>query len=233
MSCYKLLAEDERSRLRGILKIFIPEKDWFGCAELEVTDEIKVVVAAQACLLILNLDNDYFERVGSIYMYPSAYRSSERSLGPGGVVTEGGAHLGEAWYRGPIVLSWSDVVAGSRRVADGHNVVFHEFAHNLDMADGLIDGTPPLASREQYGRWAEVINREYNVLVERSERGRATLLDDYGATHVCEFFAVATECFFERGRLLRKRHPELYRVLMDYYRQDPAQWLKRKKQETA
>ncbi len=218
------LSDDERARLLDIMRIFIAEKDWIGCAGLEVTDEMKAAIAAQACLLILNVQHDYYGRVETIMLYPAAYRSSEKSYGPGGVVQEGGTHLGEAWYRGPIILSWADVQQGAQRVADGHNVVFHEFAHKLDMMDGLIDGTPPLSGREQYARWAEIINRDYDWLVERSEKGRAALLDEYGATHVSEFFAVATECFFERGKRMRKRHSELYEVLRDYYQQDPAEW---------
>ena len=142
---------------------------------------------------------------------------------PGGLVMEGPSQrLGEAWYRGPVVLSWDAANPDGRHSSDGTNLVFHEFAHQLDMLDRSIDGTPPLGSREQYERWQEVMSAEFERLVDASERGEATLLDQYGATDPAEFFAVATECFFERPLPMRRRHPQMYEVMREYYRQDPA-----------
>jgi Mlc titration factor MtfA (ptsG expression regulator) len=121
-----------------------------------------------------------------------------------------------------VILSWADVLEEGRDPSRGQNVVYHEFAHQLDMLDGVVDGTPPLQTPAQYRAWREVMTAEYRRLVEASSLGRATLLDQYGATNEAEFFAVATECFFDKPAALERRHPRLYQVLRDYYHQDPA-----------
>ena len=220
---YKYLSEAEQARLRDDLRIFIAEKTWEGCGGLEMTDEIKVTIAAQACLLVLGREHDYYSRVQSILVYPQAYLVPSRETGPGGLVLEGTADLiGEAHYRGPVVLSWEDVLYEGRHPRSGRNVVFHEFAHQLDMMDGAIDGTPPLEDRAQYRRWQKVMTAEYQRLIEESEQGHATLLDQYGTKDEGEFFAVATECFFCRPAAMARRHRQLYDLLREYYRQDPA-----------
>jgi Mlc titration factor MtfA (ptsG expression regulator) len=220
---YEFLSPQEQAKLRDDLRVFVAEKHWEGCGGLRMTDEIKVTVAAQACLLVLAIAHNYFERVLSILVYPHGYAAPGVAGGPGGVVREmTSARLGEAHYRGPVVLSWAEVLADGRHPSGGKNLVFHEFAHQLDMLDGLIDGTPPLETPGQYRRWREVMTAEYQALRRASEHGRATLLDQYGTTNEAEFFAVATECFFDKPTLLAHRHPRLYEVLRDYYHQDPA-----------
>jgi Mlc titration factor MtfA (ptsG expression regulator) len=226
---YALLSPAEQARLRDDLRVFAAEKNWEGCGGLAMTDEVKVTVAAQACLLLLGLDHDYFGRVLSVLVYPSAYRAGEEREDQTGVVVEGhDGRLGEAWYRGPVVLGWDGVLRGGRNYQDGRNVVLHEFAHQLDFLDGYGDGTPPLIGRDQYRRWHEVMTTEYERLVAESEAGRATLLDAYGTTNPSEFFAVATECFFEQPVPLRRRHRPLYDLLREYYRQDPAERFERR-----
>jgi hypothetical protein len=218
----ELLTPDEHRRLCDDLRLLIAEKRWEGCAGLEITDEIKVTIAAQACLLTLAREQRVFRRVKTILVYPDVYSVPVTDRGGLGVVVERRhRRLGEAWYRGPIVLAWSAVRQGGRDMKDGRNVVLHEFAHKLDMLDGWVDGTPPLGGREQYRQWIEVMTREFERLRDQSERGRATLLDPYGATSPGEFFSVATECFFEKPKQMAKRHPELYEVLGAYYQQDP------------
>jgi MtfA peptidase len=220
---YRFLNPAEQAKLRDDLRIFLVEKNWEGCGGLNMTDEIKVTISAQACLLLLGLKHNYFERVLSILVYPRAYTGPGDETGPGGVVHEhGSGRLGEAHYRGPVILSWADVLHDARYPDRGQNVVYHEFAHQLDMLDGLIDGTPPLETPEQYRRWRDVMTAEYQKLIEASAQRRATLLDQYGTTNEAEFFAVATECFFDRPIPLARRHPRLYEVLRDYYHQDPA-----------
>ena len=219
---YRRLTAEDQARLRDHLRIFIAERNWEGCAGLQLTDEMQVTIAAQACLLLLGLEHDYYPRVMSILVYPAGYVGRDEQLDEHGMLHGSEARLGEAWYRGPVILSWADVLRGSRQGVDGQNLVLHEFAHQLDMEDRSIDGTPPLASREQYRHWNEVMTAEYERLVDAAERGRATLLDQYGATDPGEFFAVATECFFERSAALCQRHPKLYAVLRDFYHQDPA-----------
>jgi Mlc titration factor MtfA (ptsG expression regulator) len=217
------LTPSERARLQDNLRVFIAEKNWEGCGGLTITEEIQVTVAAHACLLLLCLEHDYFRRVLSVLVYPSAYRDPGEHPRDFGVVDDGSeGREGEAWYRGPVVLAWDAVLANGRDPSLGRNLVLHEFAHQLDFLDGASDGTPPLKSREQYRRWHDVMSAEYDKLVLASERGRATLLDHYGATNPSEFFAVCTECFFTQPVAMTHRTPRLYQVLREYYGQDPA-----------
>ncbi|HEV7226644.1 MAG TPA: zinc-dependent peptidase [Pirellulales bacterium] len=216
---YRLLSRAEQAKLRDRVRIFVAEKNWVGCAGLQVDDEMKVTVAAQACLLVLAIEHEYhYERIRSILVYPDTYVHPPNHRGWG---HDEAAIAGEYWHRGPVVVSWTNT---RERLKDGGNLVFHEFAHHLDDIDGEMDGVPPLENGEQERRWEDVVGREYNRLARDSARGQATLLDEYGATDRAEFFAVATECFFERPVALRQRHAELYRVLQDFYRQDPARW---------
>lgn len=223
---YGLLASPAQIKLRDDLRIFIAERYWEGCDGLEMTDEIRVTVAAHACILTLNLQDqrEWYRPVRTVLVYPESFFSAGKKSGPGGVVSEGYANSGEAWHNGPVILSWADTQWGGRNAMDGRNVALHEFAHVLDMADGVTDGTPPLQSKNEYRRWHEVMTGEYQRLITDAEFGHATLLDVYGATNVAEFFAVATEAFFERGQLMRAMHPNLYEVLRSFYQHDPATW---------
>jgi Mlc titration factor MtfA (ptsG expression regulator) len=220
---YQYLSEGEQARLRDDLRIFVAEKSWEGCGGLQMTDEIKVTIAAQACLLVLGMEHNYYDRVLSILVYPYGYQAVGHDGGRGGAILEGPSErLGEAHYRGPVILSWAEVLADGRHPRGGRNLVFHEFAHQLDMLDGIINGTPPLRDRAQARRWHDVMTAEYQRLIEASEQGRATLLDQYGTVDEAEFFAVATECFFDKPVPMVQRHPQLYDLLREYYRQDPA-----------
>jgi Mlc titration factor MtfA (ptsG expression regulator) len=223
VTLYRRLSEDEQARLRDDLRIFIAEKDWEGCAGLEMTDEIKVTVAALACLLLLGIEHDYFSRVQTILVYPGGYRVPQQEALGENVIIEGESdRAGEAHYRGPVILSWDEVLHDARHPGAGRNLVIHEFAHQLDMLDGAIDGTPPLRSRRQYRRWHKVMTAEYRRLIAEAEESVPTLLDEYGTTSESEFFAVATECFFDRPVAMAREHPRLYALLRDYFGQDPA-----------
>ncbi|MGE3632946.1 MAG: zinc-dependent peptidase, partial [Sandaracinaceae bacterium] len=183
-------------------------------------------IAARACLLILARPDDSYRYVESILVYPTTVVRPERKLGFFEVATRPvdapTAILGEAHLRGPVILVWDAVLRTGRHPERGHDVVLHEFAHQLDMIDGGADGTPPLSSRAERQRWAEVCSKELFALRERRDRGEPGLLDTYGATNEAEFFAVATEELFDRPIELRDQHPELYDVLTAFYRQDPA-----------
>jgi len=216
---YQHLSAPEQARLRDDLRIFIAEKNWEGCRGLKVTDRMKVTIAAQACLLVLAIPNNHFAEVCSILIYPRAYQvPGGHYLGGGFTLERPDPVLGNTQYRGPVLLSWADV----RDVRGGHNLVLHEFAHQLDFLNGWIDGTPPLGSKEQYEQWREVMTAEFERLRKESAEGQPTLLDPYGATNEAEFFAVATECFFEQPVEMARRHARLYELLRDYYHQDPA-----------
>jgi len=216
------LTREEQSELEGLIQIFLAEKSFEGCGGLELSDEIRLTIAAQACLLLLHRDTDIYPNVDAILVYPSAYRvpTHERD---GLVVLDGTQdRLGESWTRGLVVLAWDHVKSGAANFRDGHNVVLHEFAHQLDSEDGAMDGTPELGARSRYTSWAHVLGDEYRELAERVHAGRPSDIDAYGATSAPEFFAVLTEMFFEKPRALKKRHPELYAELAGFYRQDPA-----------
>lgn len=221
---YAYLRPDEQKLLRDILRVFNSEKHWEGCGGLELTDEIRVTISAQAGLLVLGLEHNYYTDVESILVYPSGYVARQPTRGPDGVVHIGGsARLGEAWGAGPVVISWIDAREGGRNPSDGHNVVLHEFAHKLDMVTGAADGVPRLHDKADYAVWAEVMSDEFQDLIAQSRLHHShALLDVYGATNEAEFFAVATETFFEKPRQMREGHPRLYEVLRDFYLQDTA-----------
>lgn len=220
---YERLEPADQAELRGHVLVFLDEKEFEGCAGQEITDEIRVTVAAHACLLLLHRETEYYPDLSSILIYPHAYEATHQEELPGGVISEGpSVRLGESWTRGSVVLAWDAVQAGFYDVRDGENVVIHEFAHQLDQEDGRADGAPILESRSRYAPWARVLSEEYERLQERVAEGRRTFIDDYGATNPAEFFAVVTEAFFERPKTLQRKHPELYEQLRLYYAQDPA-----------
>jgi len=228
------LTKEERSKLQGDLRILVAEKNWEGCGGLQMTEEIQVTIAAQACLLTLGFEYEFFDHVRSVLVYPGSYVAPDRKVASGVILLEGqSAREGEAWYRGPVILSWPEALAGGRREAYGHNLVLHEFAHQLDMqCGGEINGTPSLTTAEAARRWRDVMTTEYRRLVRSCQSGRPTLLDCYGTKDEAEFFAVATECFFERSFAMRQRHPQLYELLSTFYRQDPAAWGQRQSGST-
>lgn len=216
---YRRLPDADRARLRKALRLFIAAKNWEGCDGLTVTDEMKVTVAAQACLLALGWGDYRFDGLQTVLLYPGSYLAPVRYEEPEDVQW----HLGEAHHRGPVVLSWWHARWEARRLG-GSNLVLHEFAHKLAELGDWDTGMPPTESREARARWEEVVAPEYDRLVEAADYGRPTLLDHYGASNRAEFFAVATESFFLQPVPLQHRHPELYRLLADIYRQDPATW---------
>lgn len=218
----RLLGESDRVRLRQTARVLVAEKKWVGCNGLEISEEICVTIAAGASLLVLGSPGFYFPRVKSILVYPEIYTHPRQQLGL--LVAEDVPVSGEAWYRGPVILSWRDVLRGARNPYDGHNVTIHEFAHQLDALDGAMDGTLPWTMPGQRERWEEVLQREFDDLRHQVEHGEPTLLDPYGASNRSELFAVASECFFELPLELRSRHGELYELLAAFYHQDPATW---------
>ena len=221
---YRALPPPARDRLRDLTRIFVAEKNWVPCGGLEIGDEVRVTIAAQACLLLLGIEGEYcFDAVRSVLVYPGGFVKMGRVPGTP-LVAEGSPTMGEAWHRGPIVLAWDHVLAGGQNADQGRNVVLHEFAHHLDDLDGAMDGVPPLGSHGDYQRWSEVTQREFERLRLAADRNVATLLDHYGAASRPEFFAVATECFFEQPGAMRQQHRELYDLLRKFYRQDPAAW---------
>lgn len=216
------LAPEDRDELRGLVAVFLDEKHFEGCGGLVVDDEVRVTIAGSACRLLVNRDDDPYPGLDVVRVYPSAFVVPARRR-EGLLVHEGDeVRTGESWQRGVVVLAWDAVLRGARHPGDGHDVALHEFAHQLDTADGAADGAPVLADADAYRAWARALGEAYAELAADVARGRQRLLDAYGATSPAEFFAVATEVFFEKPRRLRREEPELYAALRDFYRQDPA-----------
>ncbi len=228
---YCSLDDAERSHLRALIKVFIAEKHWEGAGGLELTDEIRVTISAQACLLLLGLPHNYYKNVRSIIVYPSTVVPPQRKPGFFENVTTplDPAHpiIGQALLQGPVIIIWDAALHGGRHPESGHNVIYHEFAHKLDMLDGMADGTPPLKDRDEYRDWVLTCSREYLRLKNNTEKGKRSFLDPYAATNEAEFFAVATEQFFDQPQLMMKHSPDLYRVLKEYYLQDPFERVSR------
>ncbi|MGE3107298.1 MAG: zinc-dependent peptidase [Phycisphaerales bacterium] len=220
---FRCLTPEDQAELTDHIKVFLAEKTFEGCGGLIMTDEIRVTIAAQACVLLLHRETDYYPDLWTILVYPSGYVAPARTPMLNGVVLEGSElRAGESWHRGSLVLSWRDVLAGSAQPCDGNNVVFHEFAHQLDSESGAVEGAPALEGRSAYAAWARVLGREFQALIADLRQHRPTLLSAYAAKNPAEFFAVVTEVFFERPHELRGRHPELYEQFRQFYRQDPA-----------
>jgi len=218
------LTQKEREKLLRLVQVFLREKLIEGCDGLEVSEEMKVMIAAQACLLLLNLDAGCYPGLRTVLVYPGTYRPRRPTWFKYDLGSTD-SRLGESWRHGVVILSWDSVAEQAANSVDGQNVTLHEFAHQLDQQDGAADGMPVLRTPTTLRHWAAVIGRHYDDLVADANQGRPTVLDYYGATNKAEFFAVATETFFEQPLQLRERQPELYELLREFYGQDPAERL--------
>lgn len=216
---FKRLPVELQQDLEGLIHVFNAEKSYVACGGLEeVTLHMRHVIAAQACLLLLRRPHDLYAKLRTISVYPDAYVALDEH----GIES---VRLGESWTTGSIVLSWANVVAGGRNEEDGHNVTVHEFAHQLDQADGAGDGVPPLEDGSKYRNWSNTMKPAFEKLIERTNKNKRTVMDDYGAENPAEFFAVATETFYEKPKQLNEKKPELYALLREYYGVDPIEWL--------
>ncbi|MBB5205870.1 hypothetical protein HNQ51_003201 [Inhella inkyongensis] len=219
------LPADQQLRLKGLIQVFLAEKPIIGCGGLRVTDEMRVSIAAQACLPLLGATRDYYPGLRQVLLYPGAFVVDRPFNAAGGVVQEQRRALaGESWAQGQVILSWNDVLQGGAVADDGRNVVVHEFAHQLDQVKGQANGAPPQPSRQDQARWTTVLQAAFERLQAQLAAGQPTLLDPYGATDPAEFFAVASEHFFEQGAALQDAEPALYAELARYYRVDTAAW---------
>ena len=224
---YSRLPAKDRHELHGHIHVFLDEKQFEGCREFEVTDEMRVTIAAQACLLLLHRETDYFPSTVTILLYATDFAVEEEVVEDesGWIVTEYAEdRAGESWEHGPVILSWEDVLAGASWEADGYNVVLHEFAHQLDLENGAVDGVPRLDDGRAYGEWEEAFAVAYNGLLTAVEAGRPTAIDEYAAEGPPEFFAVLTEAFFETPGVVIEHYPDVYDQLRNYFQQDPMSW---------
>jgi MtfA peptidase len=216
------LTTGQRERLLQKMQQLIHGCRWEGCAGLRLTEDMQVVIAAHACLLVLEHPGDPYPGLDSILIYPGTFRPRRFSWTPSADAEEADPELGESWNHGVVILAWDSAVAGAADPADGQNVVLHEFAHQLDTASGRADGIPRLPDATALASWSAMLERDFERLSREAEAGTQGVLDHYGATDQAEFFAVATEAFFERPIELQRERPTLYEALRGYYQQDPA-----------
>jgi Mlc titration factor MtfA (ptsG expression regulator) len=225
MPYFRRLPTDLQIQLKKHILVFVAEKTFIGCKGLVITDEMRVTIAAQACLLILNRRTGYYPNLRQILVYPGAFIVNRVQTDGIGVLQEQRQVLsGESWSQGQVILSWEDALEGAAVPDDGRNVVIHEFAHQLDQESGHANGAPILPRREHYERWSQVMNEEFGKLQEQTRRGEPLLLSHYGATNPAEFFAVVSEVFFEQPQQLAAEYPALYGELGRFYRVDPLSW---------
>ena len=219
---YPRLPDAQRQRLQQRILWFLHDKTFIACGGLELTDEMRITIAAEACLLTLHQPASGYARLQYIYLYPDAYQAAHREVDAAGVVSEHNQQrLGESWHNGKVVLSWDDVSRGSRNFSDGENVVLHEFAHQLDQASGASNGAPLLRSSQSYQHWAKVLADEFEELQHDARHGHRSTMKYYGATNPAEFFAVATEHFYEQPEAMLEQHPQLFEQLQQFYGVDP------------
>jgi Mlc titration factor MtfA (ptsG expression regulator) len=222
---FRRLPPDLQVQLEKHIQVFLAEKSFVGCDGFEIDDEVRVTIAAQACLLLLNRKTGYFPNLRQILVYPGAFIVERLRPEPSGVLQEHRQALsGESWTHGQVVLSWEDAAHGAAIADDGANVVIHEFAHQLDQEKGFANGAPLLGGRDRYSRWSQVLAWEFARLRDQAFLQQPSLLSYYGATDPAEFFAVASEVFFEQPQQMAAEHPALYRELRDLYRVDPVAW---------
>ena len=220
------LAAGEERRLQDLAVLFLAEKEFTPVHGLELSEDDRVEIALQACLPVLELGLDWYDGWVGIVVHPSDFHVQRTETGEDGVVHEWDDELaGESWPGGPVVLSWEALDDAGSVAEGGANVVIHEFAHKLDMMSGEANGVPPLPSREAHARWIEVFAAEFERFCKAVDAGVETFLDPYAAEHEAEFFAVASEAFFESPNALQRDFPRLYDLFKDFYRQDPSKRL--------
>ncbi len=215
---------DIQLQLKQHVLVFLSEKNFFGFEGIKINDEIKVTIAAQACLLLLNRETNYYPKLKSIYVYPSAFITTHQTRNSAGVLQKQKRVLsGESWELGKVILSWKDSKQGGIVFNDGHNVVIHEFAHQLDQETGVANGAPFLKSKNNQC-WSQILTKEFEKLQLQAKHNQVSLLDHYGATNPAEFFAVASEVFFERPIDMKEQYKKLYTQLQNFYKVNPSVW---------
>lgn len=222
----RTMAPALRAQLEQLVKQFLYQKKFVGCAGQEIDDEVRLTIAGQACMLLLNRPSRVYPGLDTVLVYPSAFMAPRKHVDEAGVVTEARQDLlGESWGDGRVVLAWDHVLDGALNWSAGHNVVLHEFAHQLDSESGGNNGAPWLGDRASYRRWSEVLSRDFASLQVDAMYRQQSVLDHYGASSPAEFFAVATEAFYARPHEMAERHPQLFGEFSQYYRVDPRDWL--------
>ncbi len=224
MVLYRHLPAHYQKRLQQLTLIFLHEKRFYGCGDLTLTDPMKVLIAAHACLLVLERGLTHYDSLRSILVYPGAYQAQLQSMENGVHTTSDVARLGESWHQGKVILSWQNVLSDSQQLHHGSNVALHEFSHQLDQVNGAADGFPELSAGQSVKDWTRVFEKEFSDLREQVSRHHRASINAYGAENPAEFFAVVSEAFFTEPAKLQRQHPELFEQLRSYYKLNPLQW---------
>ncbi len=228
LSIYSKLNSNLKEQLHQEIQLFLFDKKIIGCEGLQINEEMKLIIAAQACLLLINHQTNGYRKLRWIYVYPYSFVSKQAEANDAGIVSSHRPNLlGVSWSNGRVILSWDDVENGLYDFSDGHNVTLHEFAHQLDHESGATNGAPVLSKNNSYKAWARVLSGEFEALQKKVASGQHSVIDEYGATNPAEFFAVATETFFERPGDMYQNHHELFNELKKYYQLDPRDWVEK------
>ncbi len=220
LSVLDRLSEEEQGRLRELAILFLEEKSFSGAQGIEITEAMKLIIALQACLPILNLGFSWYSGWSSIIIYPGGFMPERTEMDQYGVMHRVKRALsGEAWQRGPVILSWPEAARAGE--LDGHNLMIHEFVHKLDMLNGVANGFPPLHSNMEAAKWVTTFTEAFDDFQSKIKRGKKTDIDRYGATSPAEFIAVLSELFFEKPNVIYKNYPEVYEKLTKFFRQKP------------
>jgi Mlc titration factor MtfA (ptsG expression regulator) len=223
---YNYLDDPDKVELRKNILIFLAEKHFESCGGFILNQRVKIIIAAYACILLLHRRTDYYPGLYSILVYPDAFIANHKEYLPGGLVAEGPqVYSGQSWRHGIVVLSWDDIEYDKANVHDGRNVIYHEFAHQIDSSAGRGDSSAVLKTDATFNNWSKVLYENYIELRDAAESGEPFLLDEYGATEPSEFFAVATEFFFEKPYELNQQHPKLYEELVRFYNINPVNFI--------
>lgn len=222
---YRYLNTEQKHKLHKKIMFFLREKNFQSLENFEITNRKKLLIAAQACLLVLNRNSRVvYPDLKNIYLIHGSFVEKNNTIDPLTGRPKYFDKLGLATHKGPLLLSWQAIEQGLKNPHDGHNVVYHEFAHNLDGEDGSFDGTPKLKTSGMYNQWAKVMDKEFSTLKHLVSKHKNTDINAYGATNEAEFFAVITEYFFENPAHLKYKHPKLYELLKQSYSLDPFSW---------
>ncbi|MGZ5818056.1 MAG: M90 family metallopeptidase [Burkholderiaceae bacterium] len=223
---FSRLPADLQLQLKRLMQQFLLQKKFVGCDGQEITDEIKVTIAGKACLLLLNRPTEVYPALSFVLVYPSAFIVPHKEIGAGGLVTHHEQTLlGQSWSDDRVILAWDHVLRDNTDIEPGHDVVLHEFAHQLDSEDGSVNGAPVMLSKARYTRWSTVLSHEFELLQRAVHHQHHGVIDHYGASNPAEFFAVVTEAFFKKSVALSEEHPALFAAFSEYYCVDPREWV--------
>ncbi len=221
---YSRLSPAEQAAMRDITRILVAEKNWVGCGGMQITEEVKITVAAQAAIPVLAADHEYYSRVDSVLVYPNEFRTPNPEDGFEDDELSDTIIAGQAWYRGPVIVAWNEVLSEGRDPECGQNVVIHEFVHQIDFLDYEANGAPPIRDKDLAMRWMKAMSAAYIFDKAALDRGDETFFTEHAGENETEFFADAAEAFFCSPVALKEEFSDVYAVFAEYFKLDPVRW---------